>query len=111
MISRDDVIAAYRLFLGREPENQEVVKAAVEGYGSVDQLSDAFIHSDEFAARITPVIRARRFPRDLDHSPEQIEVQCDPAALRELLLRIEQTWTKLGEEEPYWSVLTRGVQE
>lgn len=106
MISRDDVIAAYRLFLAREPENQDVVKAAVERYAHLEQLSDAFIHSDEFASRIAPLILARRFPWDLDRGPRLIEVGCAATALRELLLRIEQTWTKLGKEDPYWSVLT-----
>src|SRR5690348_11405550 len=106
MISREDVTAAYRLFLSREPVNQAVVDAAVDGYRNIEKLSDAFHQSDEFAKRITPLILARRFPHDLNPGSEQIDVHCDPASVRELLQRVEQTWTRLGKEDPYWSVLT-----
>ena len=48
MVSREDVIAAYRHFLGREPENEEVITGH-QGHDSVAMLRWEILKSDEFA--------------------------------------------------------------
>lgn len=46
-VTRDQVISAYRLFLEREPENDEVIEAKLKCDG-LKNLIFEFIHSDEF---------------------------------------------------------------
>lgn len=48
MINKDDVRVAYRLILGREPENEEVVSLLASRYSSLGELGQAFIGSREF---------------------------------------------------------------
>jgi len=48
MVSRSDVIAAYRLILGREPESEAVVKEQTRRYAASTDLARAFRSSDEF---------------------------------------------------------------
>ena len=50
MISRDDVIAAYRLFLGRDPESEDVVAFHMKS-PSREALSVTMMRSPEFVAR------------------------------------------------------------
>jgi hypothetical protein len=47
-VDRDAVTWAYRLFLGREPENEAVVRAKEVDYPTFQALCQAFLMSDEF---------------------------------------------------------------
>ena len=56
-------------------------------------------------------VAARLFPVSslvlpLDTPPIDVDVQTDEASLARLLAHVEQTWTRLGDEEPHWSVLS-----
>jgi len=106
MITRQDVVSAYRLLLGREPENEEVVQSARLGYQNLEALRRAFFGSREFADGIAPIILKNRFPHDLDEGNHEIEVDCEAPQLSELLARVERTWSRLGDENPHWSVVT-----
>jgi len=46
-VSRDDVISAYRLLLGREPESEDAIQSHMQ-YPTVDALRGHFIRSAEF---------------------------------------------------------------
>jgi SAM-dependent methyltransferase len=108
MVSEELVTAAYQLILGREPEDREVVRSAAIGCRDVEELREKFLTSAEFRAHVLPRIAEplkNRFPLD-GEGPQQVEVTCDPKRLSQLLNHIEKTWTKLGEQKPYWSVLT-----
>jgi len=48
MVSIDDVRAAYRLILGREPESEAVLAAHAAGFQSVAELRQSFLDSEEF---------------------------------------------------------------
>jgi hypothetical protein len=48
--SRDDVIQAFRLILGREPENDVVIEAHMR-VPSIAELRNALLRSDEFAGK------------------------------------------------------------
>ena len=104
-VSREDVVAAYRMILGREPENERVIREA-QGYESSEQLRQAFLDSEEFRRLSTPMVMRHRFPHDLNPGGHPIEVNCEPQAMAELLAHVEKTWSRLGEENPYWSVIT-----
>lgn len=42
----------------------------------------------------------------LSAPPIEIETEVDDAGLARLLAHTEQTWTRLGDEEPHWSVIS-----
>lgn len=100
MVSPEAVRACYRVLLGREPENENVVaqKAAL---GSYDQLFAEFLGCDEFLQKFPRFFRP--FALQSGHAVEVAVSDPDLAAMFE---RIRQEWSKLGEEIPYWSVLT-----
>src|SRR5438445_8788800 len=56
MISIDDVKSAYRLILGREPENEEVVADHVRRHRSVAELRAKFLGSVEFRDQIRQLL-------------------------------------------------------
>ncbi|MAZ18294.1 MAG: hypothetical protein CL535_18460 [Ahrensia sp.] len=49
-ISRETVVGAYRLILGREPESEDVILQYMK-LGSVEQLREEFLQSEEFLAK------------------------------------------------------------
>ena len=78
------------------------------GCRDVAELRQRFFAWAEFKAQVLPRIAEppqNRFPLDGERS-EQVEVTCDRKRLSQLLDHVEQTWRKLGEQKPYWSVLT-----
>ena len=71
MICTEDVRAAYRLILGREPEDEEVVARHARQAASLADLMRAFLGSPEFRGRTAapPPFRPLYWP--------QIEVEVD----------------------------------
>jgi hypothetical protein len=55
-INRDDVIAAYRLILGREPESEEAIANNLLN-GDLGLLRKEFLNSDEFRRQMLSVVR------------------------------------------------------
>jgi SAM-dependent methyltransferase len=105
MVSTEDVIMAYRLLLGREPENAAVVAYHAETARDLAALRETFLTSDEFNAS-----RAPQLSVGLDQGgPMHVEVDVHPALLRQMFARVEQTWQALGVTEPFWSVLSSDV--
>jgi len=51
MITREQVIWAYRLLLDREPENEMVISDYIKKYQSPDQLRDVIISSEEYQSK------------------------------------------------------------
>lgn len=51
-VSRADVVAAYRLILGREPESEEVILKHL-GHTSIESLRKVFLTSDEFKKELS----------------------------------------------------------
>jgi SAM-dependent methyltransferase len=105
-ITRSDVVNAYRFLLGREPENDTVVEAAKTGCRDIADLRRNFLHSPEFLANMEKLVMETRFPHEMNGTEQAIEVDCDSEALSQLLGKIEETWTRLGHEDPYFSVIT-----
>jgi SAM-dependent methyltransferase len=110
LLTAEEVIFAYRLFLGRDPENQTVVNNLCHTLHSVAQLRDAFIDSSEFRESIAKKLDLKtevrmRHPFTNSLIPVQTEVSDD--VLNQMFDRIQQEWLNLGNKEPYWSVLTK----
>jgi SAM-dependent methyltransferase len=101
LTSTELVAACYRLLLGREPESEAVVAAKARS-PSVDALLRGFLECEEFR---------RRFPAQLRSAyllpARRVDVEVSKDAMARMFDRILGEWSKLGEEDPYWSVLTR----
>jgi 2-polyprenyl-3-methyl-5-hydroxy-6-metoxy-1,4-benzoquinol methylase len=106
----EQVTLAYQLFLGRDPENADVVNNLCQTAQTVKQLRDIFLKSPEFIQRMGEVLGnaqtiRHRHPFTLPRIPVEIEVSSD--ALDQMFERIHQEWEHLGATEPYWSVVTQ----
>ena len=102
MISTDDVIMAYRLILGREPENADAVATWAAGAPDLMSLRSQFLNSEEFLNS-----RVVRLPVSLDWGAEsRIDVNVPAGLLQQMLDRVAKTWQGLGSTQPFWSVLS-----
>jgi len=93
---------AYRLFLDREPENESVVEQKAKNCHSTQELRRSLMNSEEFKLGNTI------FTTLSGHeSPLAIESSTSGAELQQLFSFIQRSWTSLGMNDPYYSVLTR----
>jgi len=97
---------AYRLFLDREPENEAVVEEKVKACPSTLELRRTFMYSEEFRSKnaVSPTMSGHEPPISIDFSVSDIE-------LEKLFAHIQSSWTSLGLNDPYFSVLTQGEFE
>ena len=103
-ITREDVIWAYRFFLEREPESLDAIDGWISNSESISQLRNGFLGSSEYREKnpvlapsmsgFEPAITAQ-IDTDLSHQENEI-----------LFSEVKQTWTHLGEVDPYWAVLS-----
>src|SRR5437016_12006140 len=98
--ARDAVIWGYRLLLGRDPESEDVVKAAMR-FPSPEAFVRAIVTSAEF--RNKGIIGVRQM--EPAAPPLDVEWQVDDATMAELLAQLAQSWERLAAERPHWSVL------
>ncbi len=103
-VTRDEAVYAYRLILGREPENETVIEQAMEA-DSLAHLREVFLSSREFVDRFEsgpPLLPVARF---LEVSHIDIDLACTPEQRQSMFDRIAEAWRAFGETEPHWSVL------
>lgn len=100
-VSREEVIWAYRMILGREPESDAVINAKM-ALGSVSEMRTDILLSDEFA-QIRPGIQVGLH---LDIRDDLINFDCTADQRQQMLDRIAAAWAAFGAEQPFWSVLT-----
>ncbi|WBH15170.1 class I SAM-dependent methyltransferase [Sphingomonas radiodurans] len=107
-LSRRDVRLAYLLMLGREPESVDVVDAHRARHADLASLSGAFMASDEFRQKAG--VARTWTPIDVERgywaTPTHVDHRVPAPVLDRLAARIKDQWTALGEQDPYWSVLT-----
>jgi SAM-dependent methyltransferase len=108
MVDETDVIMAYRLLLGREPENDRVVSGQAGHYQNLRDLRAGFMASPEFLAGVkTSTTGASDFGvKQLIWPPITVEVAVASEILDRMVKRIEHEFIDLGSREPHWSVLT-----
>ncbi len=106
MITKKQIIDGYRAFLGRDPETPEIIAFHKRSSRDLNRFHASLIASREFAldrgmgAVVTAFHEVFYQPfQRVDH-----EVAADQRA--RMLDRIRSQWTRLGEEEPLWSVLS-----
>lgn len=93
------VIDAYKFFLCRPPENSNSITLHMQDCKTFSELREKFIRSKEFQS----YLQSSRL-KSTGHS--NIELDLDDARMTKLLAFVESTWTELGSDEPFWSVLT-----
>jgi len=104
-VNRNDVVNAYRLILGREPENEDVILAAMSS-PDLANLRSAFLASVEFKRRQGLEVGPPPVGRFLDATSHGTDLDCTRDQMTDMLSRIASAWREFGETEPHWSVLT-----
>jgi SAM-dependent methyltransferase len=106
MVTRDEVVDAFRLILGRDPEST----ATVETFLRVPdwaRLREVFMASDEFKTKLNSVKAAREVAPDYTlASPNVVDVEISSSHFDRLIAHIQASWEVLGKKQPHWSVLT-----
>ena len=110
MITKEEATLAYRLMLGRDPESDDVLNNLCQNTHSTHALRESLIQSPEFHQRMgellqLPVAVRHRHPFTLPKIPVETEVSAE--VLDQMFERIRQEWEHLGQNEPYWSVVTQ----
>jgi SAM-dependent methyltransferase len=101
-VTEEDVRAAYRFLLNREPESDVVVKSKVSAHPTIQSLRQAFLTSPEFLNETLRNIAIDNSRKE----PNSVVVDVDPARLLQLVEHVRRQWTALGASNPHWSVLT-----
>jgi len=101
-VTSEDVVKAYRMFLGRDPENTEVVQSRVESGIDIHALGRLFATSHEFLDRYkmhSPAMTGREPRLHIQESASEEEMS-------DLFRHIHSVWSELGKSRPHWSVLS-----
>lgn len=102
-VSEDAIVWAYRLILGRDPENADIVRDHLQHTDTFATLRKRFLGSSEFLESQSGPARDKQIGVE---PPCLIQTDVDAATADKLVSHIAQSWNKLGETEPYWSVLS-----
>lgn len=110
MITPEQVILAYQLLLGRDPESNEIINNLCQTTHSIAQLRESFVRSAEFRQRMGELLDKNqhvqlRHPFHLPNIPVEVDVPND--VLIKMFNRIKHEWEYLGGTEPYWSTITQ----
>ncbi len=99
----------YRGFLNRAPDplGHAHFSNVLRTGGSITDLLKAFIESPEYRNKLlAPQPVAQRMFVPLGAPGMRIDWQISPEQLAQLIKRIGDAWTRLGEDRAYYSVLT-----
>lgn len=102
LITPEIVRLAYRLFLDRDPENETVVEEMAKGCRNTLELRRVFLRSEEFRSKNAVLATLS------GHEPQiTVDFSVSDVQLQEIFSHIQSSWTSLGLNDPYYSVLTR----
>lgn len=106
-VSRSTVIWAFRMLLGRDPRSEEAIAAHMRA-PSVDSLRETIMRSPEFREVIARKIPASGTVDDVDlaSGPLRVEWRGSQRQLLACIRRVRRSWQRLGNEKPFYSVLT-----
>src|SRR5215831_18539858 len=105
-LTREEVVGAYELFLDRKPESEAVIDGHLSTCRTITELYSRMMSSVEYQCRALDRC-SHLYVRDYD--PSEIEVEANESELNQLIKRVETVWSALGQDEPYWSVLTDDI--
>ena len=109
-----DVRLAYRAALRREPDQADLATyaAALRKGRTLPWLLEVLANSDEFRwLAIQPDIMSANAEQPVhalsNAPPMAVDANCSDEDLQRLWDHVAGTWSRLGETEPHWSVLTQ----
>ncbi|HEY3636697.1 MAG TPA: methyltransferase domain-containing protein [Rhizomicrobium sp.] len=105
MDEKQFVTALYRAVLQREPDERGLAShvAKLRAGAAPETIAKKFMQL--VAGRAQPKSKPNTFPLDL--APEmRVDLELTGKQSQELWSLVAKAWTRLGEDEPYWSVLT-----
>lgn len=110
-LTRDQVRDAYNALLGRNPESEGAIQSAIDNYSDLPTLYRSIAFSEEFKGRSEEAQTERdqlmRTVTNAFWAPRrQIDHEVSQEIMTRLVERIRDQWTRLGEVDPHWSVLT-----
>lgn len=105
-LTREDVVQTYRLMLGREPESETIIQAHIDHTRTRDALIASLLASDEYRSKTLGAALEAASVAILYGAPLPVEHQVPDDVLKEMLERVRHQWTRLGESDPHWSVLS-----
>ncbi|WP_439594723.1 class I SAM-dependent methyltransferase [Falsiroseomonas sp.] len=107
MATPEDVRAAYRMILGREPESEAVVLRHLATQPTRADLRKRFVKSEEFGRFLKQIEAPRPAAAALPLAPDAVpvELHADGPRMAAMLERVGHHWARLGQEAPHWSVL------
>ena len=106
MLSREDVVYAYRLLLGREPESETVVNHYATEAQNLKALRELFVNSPEFREKVANHLAPRTSRPPFSGPPMQVDINVSVDDLAALFSKTAKQWEHLGRTEPHWSVIT-----
>jgi len=102
-VTREEVILAYRMFLGRDMEDEEVIARGQAVWPDLGAMGRAIAASAEFGVRHG--VNLHVLP-PLDAASNPVETEADAATVASMAAHVGSYWTRAGEAAPHWSVLT-----
>jgi SAM-dependent methyltransferase len=96
------VADGYRALLDREPESDAILEAHAQSASSFEQLLLSLAKSEEYKSKVF----MQGLRSALYSPPQDIDVTVSSEELTLLMERVKREWKKLGEDDPYWSVLS-----
>jgi SAM-dependent methyltransferase len=99
----EDVVMCYRLFLKREPENNEVIERHLESKPTTWQLVQRFVEAQEHNNVLVDQGSLAIWHRQ---DGRNICIDASGDANNLILKRVEETWSAYGKQNPYYSVIT-----
>ncbi|MEJ1978969.1 MAG: class I SAM-dependent methyltransferase [Acetobacteraceae bacterium] len=99
MPTRAEIATAFQLCLRREMDDESAY-VFFESLDNLEQVYSTLFESPEFRGRLAPP------PQLIDSTKVEVEAFATPDDLARMVAHVERTWTRLGETEPHWSVIT-----
>lgn len=104
-VTRDEVIYAYRMILGRDPENEAVIERTMAA-NDWRHLHHVFLASEEFTRKHgANALHSLPVGRFFGSPGIAVDLSCSDEQLQAMFDRIGAAWKSFGETEPHWSVI------
>ncbi|WP_375454622.1 class I SAM-dependent methyltransferase [uncultured Methylobacterium sp.] len=109
-VTQADIVTLYRGLLSREPEESAIANY-IDNQIEKQVLIENIIASDEFKNRLQSInredaLKKRYTPSFIGRYYNKIDLSASSSQLKTIEQSVRSVWTKLGEEEPHWSVAT-----
>lgn len=103
-IDKTDIFAAYRLILGRCPEDQDVILRHLDKAKNLTELRQRFFSAPEFFKNNWLMIKESINSRAQINKSLSIDFDITPEQQKQLFQHIQLVWSNLGIKEPHFSV-------